>query len=378
MRPTSALLLAVLCLACAGTAAAQSAGQLVYVGTYTGEKSQGIYAFRFDPATGSFTPLGLAAETRNPSFLALHPNGRFLYAVNEISDFDDRKSGSVSAFAIDRNTGKLTLLNTRSSRGGSPCYIVVDRDGKHVLVANYSGGNLAVLPIGPDGSLGEATQVVQHAGSGPNQRRQRGPHAHSVDLDATNAFAISADLGADRLFVYRYDAGTLTPGPVPSVAAEPGAGPRHFAFHPGGRFGFAANELSSTLTAYAWDAARGELRTLSSVSTLPEGFSGDNYPATVIVHPNGRFVYLSNRGHDSLAVFEVNDGTGALTPVQHEPVGGRWPRHFNVHPGGEWLVAAGQRSDSLAVFRIDRNTGRLSPVGDPIEVGSPSCVLFVP
>ncbi|HEX7085942.1 MAG TPA: lactonase family protein [Vicinamibacterales bacterium] len=378
MRRTSAFFLAMLCLAFAGTAAAQSTGHLVYIGTYTGEKSQGIYAYRFDPATGSFTPLGLAAETRNPSFLALHPNGRVLYAVNEVSDFDDQKSGSVSAFAIDRETGKLTLLNTRSSRGGSPCYIVVDKDGKHVLVANYSGGNLAVLPIGPDGSLGEATQVVQHTGSGPNERRQRRPHAHSVDLDAASAFAISADLGADRLFVYRYDAGTLTPASVPSVAAEPGAGPRHFAFHPGGRFGFAANELSSTLTAYAWDAARGELRTLASVSTLPAGFSGDNYPGTVIVHPGGRFVYLSNRGHDSIAVFEVNAGTGAVTPVQHESVRGRWPRHFNIHPGGEWLVAAGQRSDSVAAFRIDRNTGRLFPVGDPIEVGSPSCVLFVP
>ncbi len=380
MNRTSAFLAAVLCLAFAGTAAAQSAGQLVYIGTYTGEKSQGIYAFRFDPATGAFSPLGLAAETRSPSFLALHPNGRFLYAVNEVGDFDDQKSGSVSAFAIDRETGRLTLLNTRSSRGGSPCYIVVDRDGTHVLVANYSGGNLAVLPIGPDGRLGEATQVVQHTGSSVNTRRQRGPHAHSIDLDATNAFAVSADLGADRLFVYRYDAGagTLTPAPVPSVAAEPGAGPRHFAFHPGARFGFAANELSSTLTAHAWDASRGGLRALRSVSTLPDGFSGENYPASVSVHPDGRFVYMSNRGHDSLVVFEVDAGTGALTLVEHEPVRVRWPRHFAIHPGGEWLVAAGQRSDSMAVFRIDRNTGHLSPAGDPIAVGSPACVLFVP
>ena len=247
-----------------------------------------------------------------------------------------------------------------------------------MLVANYSRGTVAVLPIGPDGSLGEATQVVQHTGSGPNERRQRGPHAHSIDLDAGNAFAVSADLGADRLFVYRYDAGTLTPAPVPSVAAEPGAGPRHFAFHPGGRFGFGLNELQSTMVVYAWDAGKGELRALGSVNTLPEGFSGENYPATVQVHPEGRFVYGTNRGHDSFVVFEFDADTGTLTTVQHESVRGRWPRHFAIHPGGDWLIAVGQRSDSIALFRIDRSTGRLSPVGDVIEVGTPSSVLFVP
>jgi 6-phosphogluconolactonase len=374
------VLLTALVLGLAGAAAAQPAGQLVYVGTYTGEKSQGIYAFRFDASTGALTPLGLAAETRNPSFLALHPNGRFLYAVNEVDDADGEKSGSVSAFAIDRETGRLTLLNAQSSRGAHPCYLVVDRAGRHVLVANYSGGNLAVLPIQTDGRLAPASQVVQHRGSSVNTRRQKGPHAHSIDLDAANAFAVSADLGADRLFVYKYDAeaGRLTPGLMPAVAAEPGAGPRHFAFHPNGRFGFAINELSSTLTAYAWDAGRGALRLIATVPALPAGYRGESWTAEVLVHPGGRFVYGSNRGHDSIAVFRVNPETGHLTLVEHESTRGRTPRHFAIHPGGGWLVAANQRSDTLAVFRIDERTGRLSPSGGLAKAGSPVCVVFVP
>lgn len=361
--------------------APQPAGQLVYVGTYTGAKStsKGIYAFRFDEKTGALTPLGLVAETRSPSFLALHPSGKFLYAVNEVNDVGEEKGGSVSAFTIDRATGALTLLNTQPTRGAHPCHLTLDRHGRHLLVANYSGGNLAVLPVSADGRLSPPVQVVQHSGSGPNAQRQKGPHAHSIDIDADNGFAISSDLGADRLFVYRYDgaAGRLTPATPAAVPASPGAGPRHFAFQPDEKFGFAINELTSTLTSYSWDG-RGALAPLGSVSTLPEGaVVPGNSTAEVRVHPAGRFVYGSNRGHDSIAVFQVG-ATGALTLVEHEPTRGKTPRNFTIDPTGQWLVAANQGTDTLAVFRIDEKTGTLTAVGPLAEVGTPVCVLFVP
>ncbi len=361
-------------------AAAQSEGRLVYIGSYTGQKSKGIHAFRFNEKTGALTPLGLVAETRSPSFLALHPNGRFLYAVNEVNDFDDQKSGSVSAFAIDAATGQLTLLNTQSSRGAHPCYIVVDRAGTRALVANYSGGNLAVLTIAADGRLGAAAQVVQHKGSSVNTSRQKGPHAHSIDLDGANRFAVAADLGADRLFIYKYDAttGLLTAGLTPAVAAEPGSGPRHFAFHPNGKFGFAINELASSVTAYSWDGQRGALKALATLPTLPEGFRGQSYTAEILVHPSGRFLYGSNRGHDSIAVFTIVPETGHLTLVEREATRGKNPRHFAFNPSGEWVIAGNQGSDTLAVFRIHDRTGALSPVGPLVNVGAPVCILFVP
>ena len=282
-------------------------GTLVYIGTYTGAKSKGIHAFRFNQATGALTPIGLVAETPSPSWLVLHPSGQYLYAANEVDDFDADKSGSVSAFRIDRVTGALTLLNTQPSRGAHPCHLAVDRSGTHLLVANYTGGTLAVLPLERDGSLGAPTQVVQHKGSSINTARQRSPHAHSIDLDADNRFAISADLGADRLFIYRYDTtgGGLSPGLRPAIAATPGAGPRHFAFHPNGRFGFAINELASTITSYSWDAQRGALNTLATIPTLPAGFGRESSTAEIRLHPTGRFLYGSNRGHDSIAVYQV-------------------------------------------------------------------------
>ena len=267
-------------------------GTLVYVGTYTGAKSKGIHAFRFNNATGALTPVGLVAETRSPSWLVLHPSGQYLYAANEVDDVDADKSGSVSAFRIDPATGALTLLNTQPSRGAHPCHMTVDRAGTHLLVANYTGGTLAVMPIDGTGSLGTPSQVVHHKGSSINSERQSAPHAHSIDLDADNRFAIAADLGADRLFVYRYDprGGGLSAGLQPAIAATPGAGPRHFAFHPNGRFGFAINELASTVTSYGWDAQRGALKTLATISTLPRGFRGNSSTAEIRVHPNGRFL----------------------------------------------------------------------------------------
>ena len=357
----------------------QAEGMLVYVGTYTGAKSKGIHAFRFNPSTGALTPVGLVAETPSPSWLALHPSGRFLYAANEVNDFDADKSGSVSAFRIDRATGALALLNTQPSRGAHPCHLTVDRQGTHLLVANYTGGTLAVLPIGGDGTLGTPTQVVQHKGSSINTQRQTAPHAHSIDLDGDNRFAIAADLGADRLFIYRYDpkGGGLSAGLQPAIAATPGAGPRHFAFHPNGQFGFAINELSSTITSYSWDGTRGALKTLATISTLPQKFGGNNSTAEIRVHPRGRFLYGSNRGHDSLAVYEVSLATGNLTLVEHEPTRGKTPRNFTIDPTGQWLIAANQGTDTLAVFRISDQNGALTPVGPLVNVGSPVSVVFL-
>jgi 6-phosphogluconolactonase len=255
----------------------------------------------------------------------------------------------------------------------------VDRSGTHLLVANYTGGTLAVLPIGPDGALGSPTQVVRHKGSSINTARQTSPHAHSIDLDADNRFAISADLGADRLFVYRFDpkSGGLSAGLQPAIATAPGAGPRHFAFHPNGQFGFAINELSSTITSYGWDTQRGALKTLATISTLPRGVRRGNSTAEIRVHPDGRFLYGSNRGHDSIAVYRVGAASGNLTLVEHEPTRGTTPRSFTIDPTGRWLIAANQGTDTLAVFRISDKNGALSPVGPLVKVGSPVSVVFL-
>jgi 6-phosphogluconolactonase len=352
---------------------------LVYVGTYTGAKSKGIHAFRFNQSTGALTPVGLVAETPSPSWLVLHPSGQYLYAANEVDDVDAEKSGGISAFRIDRATGALTLLNAQPSRGAHPCHLAVDRAGAHLLVANYTGGTLAVLPLGSDGSLGSPSQVVRHKGSSVNTGRQSSPHAHSIDLDAGNGFAISSDLGADRLFVYRYDArsGGLSTGLQPAIAAAPGAGPRHFAFHPGGQFGFGINELNSTVTSYGWDAGRGALKTLATISTVPPRFRGENSTAEIRVHPGGQFVYGSNRGHDSIAVYRVGATSGILTLVEHEPTRGKTPRNFTIDPTGQWLIAANQTSDTLAVFRISDRNGALTPVGPLVKVGAPVSVVFL-
>lgn len=353
---------------------------LVYIGTYTGPKSQGIYAYRFDAATGRLNSLGLAATTVNPSFLAVHPNGRFLYAVNEITDYQGRKSGSISAFALDRRTGKLAFLNQVPSRGADPCHLVVDKTGKSVLVANYTGGSVAVFPLGRDGRLGEASAFVQHTGSSVNPERQQGPHAHSINLSPDDRFAIVADLGLDKLLVYRFDAAerTLTANQPPFASVRPGAGPRHFAYGPNGKFAYVINEMASTVTAFSYDSAAGVLRELQTVSTLPADFQGENTTAEVEVDSAGRFLYGSNRGHDSIAVFAIDALKGTLTPVERVSTQGKEPRHFQIDPTGAYLFAANQNSDNLVVFRVDPATGRLTPTGVVEEVPAPVCVLFVP
>jgi len=368
------------CVSVIGVRGQTTDGMLVYIGTYTGAKSKGIHAFRFNQTTGALTPIGLVAETPSPSWLVLHPSGQYLYAANEVDNFDADKSGSVTAFRIDRATGALTPLNTQPSKGAHPCHLAVDRSGTHLLVANYTAGTLAVLPLAHDGSIGSPTQVVQHKGTSVNTERQTSPHAHSIDLDADNRFAISADLGADRLFIYRYDTtgGGLSAPMRPAIAATPGAGPRHFAFHPNGQFGFAINELSSTVTSYSWDAQRGALNTLASISTLPPGFRRENSTAEIRIHPSGRFLYGSNRGHDSFVVYKVGLDNGYLTLVEHEPTRGKSPRNFTLDPSGKWLIAANQNSDTLAVFRVSDRNGALTPVGPLVKVGAPVSVVFVP
>jgi 6-phosphogluconolactonase len=353
----------------------------VYFGTYTSAKSEGIYVSRLDLVTGALAEPTLAAGTVSPSFLAVHPNRTFLYAVNEIANFDGGTTGSVSAYRVDRATGRLTLLNQQSSRGGGPAHVTVDPTGRNVLVANYGGGSVAVLPIGADGRLAAASAFVQHAGSSANPQRQQGPHAHSVNVDRSGRFAYVADLGLDKVLIYRFDAakGTLAPNEPAAADVEPGSGPRHFAFHPSERFAYVINEMTCTVTAFACDANAGRLETLQTITTLPEGVTAGRGLSTaeVQVHPSGRFLYGSNRGHDSITVFAIDEATGRLSFVQNEPTQGSTPRNFGIDPTGQYLLAANQRSDSVVVFRIDQTTGRLTPTGARITVGSPVCVKFV-
>jgi 6-phosphogluconolactonase len=355
---------------------------LFYVGTYTeeGSTSKGIYAYRFDAATGEATPLGLAAETTNPSFVAPSPDGRYLYAVNEVQKYNGPNSGGVSAFSIDRATGKLTFINEVASRGADPCYIIVDKSGKHVLVANYTGGSVAVFPILAGGKLGEATAFVQHTGHGADPKRQEGPHAHSIDLSPDNRFAFVDDLGLDEVLTYKFDAskGALTPNDPAFAKLDPGAGPRHFVLHPSGKFAYVVAEMQSTVTALSVDWKTGSVQRLQTLSTLPKGFTGENDDAEVHVHPNGKFLYTSNRGHDSIVVYAIDPVKGTLTTIDDVPTQGKIPRSFEIDPTGKFLFAENEKSNNIVIFRIDDKTGRLSPTGQKLDVAEPVCVKFVP
>jgi len=360
-------------------ASAPDDSMLVYIGTYTGGKSQGIYLSRFDAHTGRLTTPELAAQTPNPTFLALHPNGRLLYAANEISDFHGKSQGAVSAFTIDKTSGKLTALNQESSSGAGPCHLAVDATGKCVLVANYGSGSIAALPLRDDGRLGGAGVFVQHHGSSVNAERQSGPHAHFITPDPSNQFALTCDLGLDRVLLYRMDPSrpALVPNDPPSISVKPGAGPRHLAFHPNGRFLFLINEMGSTLSSYAYDAHKGQLMLVQTLSTLPQDFKGQNTCAEVQVHPSGNFAYGSNRGHNSIAAFSVEPNTGQLHFIGCQPTLGKTPRHFALAPDGRWMLVENQDSDNIVVFAVDRATGQLKPTGETIEVGKPVCAVFL-
>ena len=354
----------------------------VYVGTYTGPKSQGIYLFKLDDSAGNvmLVPVGLAAEASNPSFLELDPKRRLLFAVNEVSRFDGKPTGAVSAFAIDRTTGTLAPINQQPSMGTSPCHLVLDRAGRYLLVANYGSGSVSVLPVAPDGRLGAATDVVQHAGRSVNPERQQGPHAHCVTIDRANRFVFVCDLGLDKVLAYRFDAqrGKLTPHDPPSVQAKPGAGPRHMAFRPDYRFAYVVNELSSTVTAFRYEADAGVLREVQTISTLPEHADGANSGAEVDVHPSGKWLYVSNRGQNSVAAFSIDSARGTLKWVDELKTGGLTPRHFGIDPSTHYVLVGNQASDTILIARVDASTGRLTTSGVVAPAPSPVCVKFLP
>ena len=361
---------------------------LAYVGTYTRGRSpgRGIYLFRLQTENLevsqniTLVPLGLAVETPNPSFIDLDVRRRLLFAVNEIDEFDDRPTGAVSAFSIDRTSGTLTLLNQRPSMGTGPCHLVLDKGNRNVLVANYGSGSVAVLPVGSDGRLGAATAAVQHSGKSIHPDRQKGPHAHCMTLDPANRFAFACDLGLDKVLSYRFDArqGKLTPNDPAFVSTRRGAGPRHMIFRPDGRFAYVVNELSSTVTAYAYDSNTGGLKDAQTVTTLPEYFDGANTGAEVGVHPSGRYLYVSNRGHNSVVLFAIDPQRGTLTYIEEQGTGGSTPRHFGIEPSAKHLAIANQDSNTVLVCRIDAGNGRLKPSGVFASVPSPVCVKFLP
>ena len=363
---------------------------LVYVGTYsepikfgTGQilegKGRGLYIFKFDPATGTLSPHGLAEGVRNASYLVLDRKREYLYCVNEMKEFNGQFGGGASAYRIDQKTGGLTYLNSQPTLGGDPCHIIIDKTGKYVLVANFMSGSFIVYPILTDGSLGEKSDFVQHEGSSVDPKRQTGPHAHAVEFSNDGNFIFVPDLGMDKVMIYAFDkaTGTVKPGTQPWVATKPGAGPRQLVMHPKGKYAYLINELDSTMTAFAYDETTGALTELHTLSTLPpEGFDKHTSCAEVQITPDGRFLYGSNRGHNSLVVYAVDAATGRLGLVGHESTRGEIPRNFEVSPTGRFLIAANQDTNNLVPFRLDPETGKLTAVGQSIEAGTPICVRF--
>jgi 6-phosphogluconolactonase len=353
----------------------------VYFGTYTGTKSKGIYRARLDTKSGALSQAELVAETPSPSFLAVDPKEKYLYAVNEVNKFDGKSAGSVSAFAIDRATGALKFLNAQSSGGTAPCHLTVDSKGRNVLVANYGGGSVAAYQIGRDGSLSTASSFIQHKGSSVNKSRQEAPHAHGINVDSTSRYAYVPDLGLDQVLIYSFDSnnGTLAPANPAFASVTPGSGPRHFALHPNRPFAYVINEMNCTLTGFQRDLKTGALTTIETLSTLPPGetFKGSYSTAELIFHPSGKFLYGSNRGHDTIAVYSVDKKSGRLTYAENASTQGKTPRSFGIDPTGRWFLAANQSSDSVVVFRIDPKSGRLTSTGNSISVGQPVSVVFV-
>lgn len=358
-----------------------SSGQYIaFVGTYTSKtSSKGIYAYRFDANKGQLTPIGVSAEALDPSFLAVHPNGKYLYAVNEIGNFNGEVSGAVTAFAIDAKNGGLKLLNQVPTRGAGPCYVSLDKSGSFVLVANYDRGSIASFPVRGDGSVGTASGFVQHSGTGPDKERQEGPHAHWIGTSPDNRFVMAVDLGLDQVIVYGFDPdkGVFTPMLSGFAKVKPGSGPRHLAFHPDGKFAYVLSEMASSVTVFSYKAKTGSFSALQTVSTLPNDYSGPKEAAEIAVHPSGKYLYTSNRGHDSIAVFAIDQKKGTLKSLGQVLTGGKTPRHFAIDPTGTYLLAENQESNNIVVFHIDPASGGLTPTGQTVEVPSPVCLTFV-
>lgn len=359
-----------------------AAEKRIYIGTYTrgNDVSDGIYTCLFDDEMGTLTKPELAAKTDNPSFLAVHPTRDLLFACNEVNDFEGEKSGAISAYKADRATGKLTLINQQSAGGGVTCHAVVDKTGKFVLFANYTGGNVGVVPINNDGSIGSRTSLINHIGTGPNRQRQEKPHAHSINLSFDNRFAYAADLGTDHVMIYRFDeeTGLLAPSAADSVEVNPGGGPRHFSIHPSGKFAYTNNELTCEAVAFDVDEQTGGLTRTQIISTLPKIFDGRKSTAECLVHPSGKFLYVSNRGHDSVACYTIDQSNGQLSLIEIEKTGGEEPRNFFIDPTGKWLIAANQNSDTIIVFRVDLASGAISATESKISVGKPVCLRMLP
>jgi len=366
----------------------------VYVGTYTGRaahiksqmQSEGIYVYQLNLITGELTHTSTLTGLINPSYLAIEPQKRYLYAVSETEEMAGKQSGGVSACAIDPENGALTLINSQLTQGKAPCHLSVDHSGQYVLSANYSSGSICILPILADGRLGESSDFIQHEGSSINKQRQEGPHAHSINVDKDNRYAFVADLGIDKMMSYQLDleAGKLVPNSPPWVEIKPGAGPRHFAFSPDSQYAYLINELDSTLITFAYDAGSGRLQELQTLSTLPEGLDpaqdiqgGMNHCADIHVSPSGKFVYGSNRGHDSIAIFQVEPENGKISPIGHEPTQGKTPRNFALDPTGAFLLVANQDTDTIVTFRIEQKTGQLYPTGHITTVPTPVCIKMI-
>lgn len=363
---------------CSGVAEAER--YRVFVGTYTGGDSisKGVHSCEFDAETGKLSEPVLAAELINPSFLAIHPSGKYLYAVNEVSEGPGRGNGAVTALTINAD-GTLTKINHQASEGGAPCHCNVDSTGTNLLIANYGGGNVAVYPISEDGSLKPVSCNIQHEGSSVDKSRQGAPHAHSINISSDNKFAYAADLGLDKIMIYKLDAEahTLTPASQPAALVTPGGGPRHFAIHPSSKFAYTNNEITMVVTGFSRNPEDGSLKAIQEISTIPAGFDGRKSTAECLVHPSGKFLYVSNRGHETITAFTIDQETGLLTYVENEPTGGKEPRNFFIDPSGKWLLAENQNSDTVYVFSIDQQTGALKPTGDFVTVGRPVCIRMV-
>jgi len=350
---------------------------LVCFGSYSTPDKESVHLFQLNLQDGSLKKLNAVDGLTNPSFLKIHPNGKYLYTVNEVSTFDGKKSGGVTAFALDVNGGKLNKINQQPSGDTGPCHLTVDATGKYVLVAHYGGGSTSVLPIKIDGSVGAVVSQIKHKGSSVHSR-QKAPHAHAVHVGPNNKFAFAPDLGIDKVLVFSFDekTGAIAETKFDGAKLEPGSGPRHFGFHPDGKFAYVINEIKQTVTAFRYNAKRGRLRTLQTLSTVPHPVDG-NSTAEVLVHPTGQFLYGSNRGHNSIAIFRINEKNGKLTALGHESTRGSTPRNFGIDPTGQFLLAANQQSDNVAVFRINQDTGKLKFTGNEIKLSKPVCVRMI-
>lgn len=356
----------------------QSGTQIVYVGTYTSKGSDGIYVYKLNMANGELTRLHSVKDVENPSFLAIDPAGGYVYAVHELNNYQGKRTGAVRSFKIDPQTWDLTYLSEQPSYGEHPCQVTTTPDGKFVLLANYTSGSVSMFPT-KEGMIQAASDTAQHVGGGPNTGRQEGPHAHSVTISPDGRFAYAADLGNDKIYIYdlKKQPGILTPANPPFVRTAPGAGPRHFAFHPNGKFAYIITELKSTITAFAYNSDSGALKEIETVSTLPPDFSGESFCADIHITPDGRFLYGSNRGHNSLAIFKIDAASGKLQSVGFQSTLGEWPRNFAIDPTGTWLLAANKNSDNIVVFRIHKKTGELEATGAEAHVSMPTCIKIL-